>query len=423
MVGCIPAISSNHIGWLTTYLQSSGHAETYFEPTSGIPINYGVQAYINDNTTQAFFGRLGVALQPATVPPFKDTYIDFTTGKPVLGYPSADPAPALAKYVGLISQAPLNVLQTPGGALDAFNAAITPESIDPFIQPFGEFVTKNGLEAALPVFWAFDYAFGDLAKAPVLNAVREFGLEQLLALSTNGFVIPASYANSELYSRALGLLGKDVLLNSTVDEITRYKKKAHEIVINTPTGKKLVKAKKLVITIAPSIHNLDPLDISKAEKSVFKQWNYQTLYVGVVSNTGLPDNVNFINTSPTNTFNFPTGPFVYRFDYSGVPGHFRFVVVGDSDYSAKSAKKLIKESIKHLALNGTASAKPVFNVFTAHKPNTLRPSAQAIKDGFYKKLYSLQGYKNTFWLGAGWSTDYSSLLWNRADQLLPTISA
>jgi len=41
----------------------------------------------------------------------------------------------------------------------------------------------------------------------------------------------------------------------------------------------------------------------------------------------------------------------------------------------------------------------------------LHVSAEAVKAGFYKDLYALQGQYGTYWTGNAWASDYSPLLW------------
>jgi hypothetical protein len=49
-----------------------------------------------------------------------------------------------------------------------------------------------------------------------------------------------------------------------------------KIVVRTPIGHKLIKAKKLLITIPPILDNLRPLGLDECERDVFSQWQYTT---------------------------------------------------------------------------------------------------------------------------------------------------
>jgi phytoene dehydrogenase-like protein len=61
-----------------------GHTETYIDPVTHYPVDYGVLAYHNLTVVTEFFARFGVSL--TTVPitsPFTTEYVDLSTGKVV----------------------------------------------------------------------------------------------------------------------------------------------------------------------------------------------------------------------------------------------------------------------------------------------------------------------------------------------------
>jgi hypothetical protein len=47
-----------------------------------------------------------------------------------------------------------------------------------------------------------------------------------------------------------------------------------------------------------------------------------------------------------------------------------------------------------------------------HTPNNLHVSNENVRNGFYKKLYALQGHRSTYYTGYTFCTDYSPQLWN-----------
>lgn len=49
--------------------------------------------------------------------------------------------------------------------------------------------------------------------------------------------------------------------------------------------------------------------------------------------------------------------------------------------------------------------------FSNHCPLYPYASADAIQDGFYKRLYGLQGEKRTWWTGSAFHVPDSTLLW------------
>jgi hypothetical protein len=76
--------------------------------------------------------------------------------------------------------------------------------------------------------------------------------------------------------------------------------------------------------------------------------------------------------------------------------------------------------VKSIQRLGTGTAGPGatsnadFAVFSSHTPYGLTVSADAIRKGFYTKLYGLQGERNTFWTGAAF---------NAHERILPAIAA
>ena len=78
--------------------------------------------------------------------------------------------------------------------------------------------------------------------------------------------------NSEIYTRAQDKLfsSSSILLNSEFVTSSR-KESGVKLVVSTPTGKKLIIAKKLLITIPPKVDIMAPFDLSRQEISVFSK--------------------------------------------------------------------------------------------------------------------------------------------------------
>ena len=152
-----------------------GHTQTYTDPVTGFPLDYGVQAYHNISVVTNFFARFGVGLSavPFTTP-FTTEYVDLTTGKVVPGYTPPDPTLALEILAGQLELYPY----LPGGY-----SLPDPVPAD-LLLPFGDFVTKYGLEAAVPLIWTFAHGVGDLLKATTLYVFQNFGLPQLESIAT-----------------------------------------------------------------------------------------------------------------------------------------------------------------------------------------------------------------------------------------------
>jgi hypothetical protein len=390
-----------------------GHTQTYFDPTTGAPIDYGVQAWLNNTATTGFFGRLGVNLLPAVQPNFTTIYADLSSGKPTIGYPSADPTSALLKYAGLLQQWPYLAV--------GYN--LTYPVPDDLLLPFGDFVTKYDLSAALPVIFTFAQGLGNFLKEPTLYVIQNFGLLHLQALQSNGFVIPVSHYNHEVYDKALAHLGSDVLLSSKVLQTCRDVNGMDMVLVKTPAGTKLIKAKALLVTIPPTTKSLQAFDLDHKEWSVFSQFKSKAYFGTLIRNSGIPDNTSLVNAAANTQYHIPREPFVTTIDYTGLPGLHRANYVGPSWLNVNDAKAGITKAVLSLKSAGTfATAKrPDFAAIGNHNPSQMRVDAKQIAQGFYGKLYSLQGYKKTFYTGAAWASDYSSILWLFTEGILPYV--
>lgn len=244
-----------------------GHAHTYIDPATQCPVDYGVLAYHNLSVVTNFFARFNVALTKVPLSsPFTTNFVDLRNGEVVPGYTPPDPTAALGKLAVLLQQYPY----LPGG----YNLP-DPVPAD-LLLPFGDYVTKYGIQAALPLFLTFANGVGDLLKSPALYVFQNFGLPQLNSLFTNGFLTSANHDNSEVYRKASALLGSDVLYRSTLVDIKRNNNGTQLVTVQTPTGQKLIKAKKLLVTIPPILDNLGPFHLDQQEHSLFKQWLYTT---------------------------------------------------------------------------------------------------------------------------------------------------
>jgi hypothetical protein len=391
-----------------------GHTETYIDPITHYPVDYGVLAYHNLTVVTDFFARFGVSLIAVPLAsPFTTKYIELNTGKVVLGYTPPDPTTALGLLAVQLQKYPY----LPEG----YNLP-DPVPTD-LLLPFGDFVTKYGIQDALPLMWPFIHGLGDVLKSPTLYIFQNFGLPQLNSILTQSFLVTADHDNSELYLKASVLLGANVLYGSTPVDVDRYNNATQQITVQTPAGRKLIKAKKLLVTMPPILQNLGFFKLDHHEYSTFKQWQYTTYYAGIIRN-GVPDDISIVNTAADTTYNLPVPPFVRNFDFSGVPGLHTFTTVSLAPQTPAQVEALITSDIAALGTAGTFPAStPTIEVLSDHSPIQMRVPADSIANGFYKDLYALQGRHGTFWTGAAWAPDDSSLLWGFTEGVLPAIVA
>ncbi|KAF1980456.1 amine oxidase, flavin-containing superfamily [Bimuria novae-zelandiae CBS 107.79] len=305
---------------------------------------------------------------------------------------------------------------------------------DDLVMPFGQFASKYGIEAALPTMYSFGAGVGDILATPTVEVMRAWGLSLISSLQ-GGFLTTARHNNSELYGKAQTelLAAKSLLLRSRV-VYTERSTSGVRLVVKTPTGNKLIKAKRLLITIPPKVEILKRFNLTTQETSVFKKFLNTGYYTSVVKNTGLPDTLSVTNFSPDSPYGIPKMPAVYTIGSSVYTPGLKLAFYGapltnvTSSLPAKTVKDAIIASIKRQQTANPANptsfnqTTPTFAEYHSHAPFWLQAKAVDIKAGFYKKLYALQGIRSTFWTGGAWRAQDSSDIWRfTAEQVLPKV--
>lgn len=92
----------------------------------------------------------------------------------------------------------------------------------------------------------------------------------------------------------------------------------------------------------------------------------------------------------------PHGSFVKGIDSAGFSGYQTIAVIGEADSDA--AQKLVKTAVAHAhALFGLLSSDRFeFSAWKQHDNLGLHVSPDAVRNGFYSKLYQSQGRRSTF---------------------------
>lgn len=144
-------------------------------------------------------------------------------------------------------------------------------------------------------------------------------------------------------------------------------------------------------------------------------------------NDGLSDDVIINNIGANTTYNLPVLPGLYNVGPTGVPGlhAIKYGAPSPVTLSNQQVQRDILNAIARLNTGGAdpgASGNAEFAVFSSHTPYGLTVSTEAIKDGFYSKLYALQGERKTYWSGAAFLTHCSSTLWAFTEALLPELT-
>lgn len=409
-----------------------GHTETYTDPSTGEHIDIGVVVWHDQPLVKDYFARLGVPLMKLSIATLASAvstkYVDFGLGgKPVTDFVPVDPTPGLAAYAAQLAR--FSYVE------NGFNLSYpVPEEL---LMPFGEFAARYNISSAMPYIVSFAQGLGDILDLPTLYIFKNFGSEILGNIQT-GFLTTAAHNNHALYEAALALLGtKDVLLSSTIVSTDRSEARSNnktdtpvEVLVQTPTGQKLIRAKSVLLTAPPKLDNLQAWDLSHNERRLFSQFRNAGYYTTLLRNTGIPANVSIQNIGSNRPFNTLSMPGLYDVSPTTPPGFFSVKYSSASTLPDSVVQADILASIRRLyengvvvAENGTTAVDPEFVTFSSHAPFELTVPAEAIADGFYRDLYALQGQHYTFYTGAAFHTHDSSMLWNFTETVLPIIVA
>jgi hypothetical protein len=402
-----------------------GHAETYIDPASGTPIDMGVIIFHNNTIVRDYMSRFNIPLGLGVSFFEHLVYHDFRTGKEVrVSYNDSDGV-AIGAAMAAFSKARDQWPQL-------FDGTFLPDPVPAELyQPFSAFVKKYGLEAAVPTLYNYNPGVGTAyVNIPTVEVFRYWGSD----MASFNFVSTARHNTSELYSHAQAELtaASSLLLKSEVIRSFRSDRGV-TLIVKTPEGSKLIIAKKLVIAIPPKADILSPFDLDSQEKSVFGKWINGGYWVGIVKNSGFPDDTSITNAVAEGPYNFPPLPQTYSFAPTGVPG-LQLTTFGTEQTTTSipmteaQVKAGITKAIKTLQkLNPgkfNVTGEPEFVDFRDHSPYTLQVKGEDIKAGFYDKLYELQGKRSTYYTGAAWVSEDSSRIWRYSkEQMLPKLLA
>lgn len=397
-----------------------GHTETYDDKATGQSHDFGVVIYANDPIILNYAKRLGVELGPVQLGSAKPVYFDFSQGKLLDGYqPVNDDNKALERWVREIAQYPF--LEEEG--LDTI-----PEDVpEDLLLPLDQFLEKHDIGD--PAFLHHDYnqGVGDPLKQITLYVAKLMN-RRTFEWIAKGFVHSARGRNFEIYEKALEVLGDSVLLNSRVISSDRSGSKPR-ITVQTAVGVKVIEAQKLLITMPLIPDNLQSLDLSVEESGLFSKLKGNAYYTGIMRNTGLPGDIRVDHVGEHCRYKQPKFPGAYAYKPAFIDGMFDIKYGAGEVLPVELVKANILEDMRSLQRAGVIASEvnveaTEFVRFVAHDPYTPMVSAQEIRGGFYKKLFALQGERNTYYTGAAWAAQESSILWRFTEEtILPLVLA
>jgi hypothetical protein len=394
--------------------QLGGHTNTYIDPVTGAPVDYGVAVWEDLPVVHDYFSYLEVPLTTVNFSgpsPFTNLFADFAAGVIIPGdqIPQTDPTNAFIAYLNEQAKYPYinNGFDLP-----------TPVPSDLLIN-FGDFITKYNLDPISQAAFEFGQGLGNILAQPTLYMLKLFNTDVVGGI-LNGFLTTADHHNHELYDAALAKLGSNALLNTTVKKIERTGD-GIKAIVSTPSGQTVIKSKKLLIAIPPKLDNLSFLDLEDDARALFSQFNNSCYYNSVIRNSGVPDDTSLTNLALTSPEGIPALPGMYTVQATGVPGlHTAYygspfpIPLDQVKASMLSDIAKVVKAAGFPPANGTAE----FAAFGDHSPFQITVSVDAINAGFYDKMNALQGKQQTWWTGAAWQTQDSSEIWKYSEQIV-----
>ncbi|KAJ5683549.1 hypothetical protein N7462_006714 [Penicillium macrosclerotiorum] len=407
-----------------------GMVDTYVDENTGATFDYGVQSFLNVSGSTEFFARFNIPISTNSSSVSSTTkYIDFNTGEAV-----DFTAPAFTKQFAAIAKffeviKPWESMLSPG----YWNFPEPKDIPEDLLIPFGQFLTKHGLEDSTPLIYASTgLGVGNISEVTTMFVLQSFGWDMSRAmLGEMGLFTPASGGNQVLYDAIANDLGDDVLYSSTVIDSRRTEFGVFLTVRNHKTQKvTLIVARRLLVAIEPTQANMKPLDLSSSEWDTLSKFTYSNEFTGLVNNAVFNTSYYYYNlpsaAAPDNLLVFQDEPMVASFQYTGLDHLFRVMIIGNKTTNAVESKVLAQESFSKLLEAGllsgsTQDQKLSWAAFSTHGPMHARVSVEDIKSGFFQDLYKLQGARSTWFTGGAFSANFQTQLWKFDEGLIPKI--
>jgi hypothetical protein len=392
-----------------------GHAETYIVPGLGVPIDIGVVDFEATPVVENYFDRFKVNYVPSPTSGGTSVNVDLRTGLPLSNY-----TPPSEAAIGAALSTYYEILATKYPYLDAGFQLPDPVPQE-LAEPFSNFVTTYGLQALVPTIFEYAQGAGNLLQDPALYVLKLFSLSVVQALFGAGFLnLPAGTA--QLYTAAAQYLGANVIFNAGLRSVKRTGSKI-QVLADTPAGPVTIHCGKLIWSAPPTLLNLAPVDLDSLEISVFSKLQAKCYTTGLATISGLPENVSINNLAANTPYNLPPLPGLYTLQPT-VPGLYLAFFGAQEPLPSPAVEALIQLQVESLSRAGTYPARfEGFQIFSNHSPFQLGVTGEQIGAGFYTQMNSLQGRHDTYYNGAAFQTNDSSLIWQFTEELLPQILA
>jgi len=402
-----------------------GHTETYVDPATGVPTDIGVVVFHNLPVVTDYFARLGTPIIPLPSGAFASTNVnfDFRTGQ-MQNFSEPTPAEtgaALQGYFGYLQQLKASYFD-----LDSSFDLPNPVPAD-LTMKFRDFVEKYGFGAMVRTAFQFGQGTGDILDMPAVYVLKVFSSQVVSSIfGISGGFMACPTGNSTLYENATALLGDDVVFGADILHVERNKQGV-TVHVDTPRGRYIVKAKKLVVTAPPTLDNLCGFDLDRNEESLFGRFDSNYYYTGLLKLEGVPAGLSVSNSNERTAYNLPQLPGFYGINPTLVPGIWNVKFGSTVPLSEFDVKATIVRQIRRLSDPVYFPTPPrVLDIvtFSGHTPFELNVRGNEIAAGFYGSLNDLQGRNRTYYSGATFQSHDSSLIWRYTkDTVLPLLLA
>lgn len=388
-----------------------GNAKTYYDPQTGTPVNTGVSVIADTDEAKEYLDRLGVAYEPADFSGGNTPItLDFDTGLPV-NYTSPDPSTAIGQSLQILG---------PYSGIE-FGYDLPDPVPEDLYMPFGDFLVKYNLQNIAEILQV-GAQNANLFKNSTIYAVSTLGL------ATGVYYKPLYNISSgdiyEIYQKAQGVLGNDVLLSAEILYTKRTSAPFNFMVISTPNGFKLILFKKLIIAHQPLVSQLSYLDLDSTDEAILSKFNTDNYVVNIIEATGVPENTRILNRPVNGFYNLPnTPPCFFEFTPTPIPGKTDLKYYSDSntEITQQSVQDAVVQLIDRINANSSLQINLVgFTFYDNHFPQNTVVSQTDVANGFYKDFNNHQGYRDTYYINATTIGHNSAIIWRAAKQLLAT---
>lgn len=388
-----------------------GNTRTFRDEATGTSIDIGVQLHQDIPLVRDFFERLNSPLAPFQPSDFgKPKYYDFLNKVALANHTKPNVGP---DYVAVLDKYPF---------LDDLNNL--PDNVpEELLLTWPEFAKKQNLSSASAtagLLWPATPGNPlDATALAVFNDGNHIEVEEY----TGAAVRSATHYNSQIYDNALAELKEHVLLESSIVAAQRgsSRRDGVRLVAQTPSGRKLIKAKQLILAMPPVLDNTQYFGLDQQEHSILSKLSGKHYYAGVVNNTGLEAGVAYTNVGKNTPYHVASLPGVVEIAGAASPGYFFYWYNSVDPQTQEQIEQATRSTIQWLQQEtGAEPAEPTFQDFADYSPFHLSPPTSDIADGWYGKMKGLQGHRNTWYISSLFVVG-STQIWNNTRNMLPEI--